>query len=247
MLPALIAGAASIGGGLIARDDNRESQRRQMEFQAEQARLAREEAQTGRDWSERMSSTEMQRRVADLTAAGLNPAMAMSSGHGATTPSASISGAAPAGAGANFQDVLGPGISNAMSAKRLAMDVEAFKWDLNQKEANIQKTKAEAQTSINAGGLIEAQTEGLRMEQLFRSQEMPYALRQRAAEALLRELEQPGAQNEAEFNRRLGIWRPALGAIGATARGAAEIFGKLRVRPPIGGQLRYRSPYDPNR
>lgn len=64
------------------------------------------EAQKQRDWEEQMSNTSYQRQVADMRAAGVNPALSMN-GAGASTPSgSSATSVSPSAPGLSFSDLM---------------------------------------------------------------------------------------------------------------------------------------------
>ncbi len=118
---ALVPGMGSALGQWQANVATKKLTREQMEFQ------------------ERMSSTAWQRGVRDMEAAGLNPALAYQQG-GASSP---------AGQTAQMHDVLGPGMSSAMSGIRL-------RKDLALQDQQIAKTRAEGSRAAADATLAQA-------------------------------------------------------------------------------------------
>jgi len=110
-------------------------------------------AQENRDWEERMSNTEVQRRVNDLKAAGINPMLAYSDS--ASTPTTSAATVAPEGA--NRID------------KIMALN-SARSLTLQRDQIQAATDQIRAQT-----GLTNEQTRGARINNDINATEVPYS------------------------------------------------------------------------
>ncbi len=147
---ALAAGASIFGASRANRGQRR------------QARIARTfsaaEAGKSRAFSERMRSTAWQAGIADMEAAGVNPALAYSQG-----PASSPSGAMANTAQAQQQDAVSGAVSSALQYKRLDAEINSIK-------AGVKKTEAETEAIRGRPGRIlePAVTRGARsMEDFF--------------------------------------------------------------------------------
>lgn len=229
--PVVGAGADIYSAGQLAKGQHEANE---MSLESARESMAFQDAQATRQmlFQERMSDTQVQRRQADLKAAGINPVLAGTEGASAPV------GAAGGGAQASFENeapdyrgVVGKGIASAMQLLQMKKDFE-------QADSSISLNRAAAIRELNNAAVAKESAKSVRADTRLTSAKA--GAEEVATEWLKKH---PGQYKARQWGQTIGPWassaRDVMIATGALfPRAIAAMFG-LGGQPSVPGYAKH--------
>lgn len=190
IIPSIVALASDVAGGFMAAKGQSDTNRKNIELAREQMAFQERMAHSAQDFSERMADTAMQRRVKDLKAAGLNPALAYENAAAAPT------GVTAGGSQARVENV----VASAAAVQRIRQEMQiaqqAIKNATDQTKADVDAKKAAAEAARAAAANTNQKT-------AFDAANQPHINRSLELQNIFQELGITGAENDAELERKI--------------------------------------------
>lgn len=196
-IPAAISALGSIGGAMFGAKGQKDANTTNRDMAREQMNFQREMAHSAESFSERMANTQVSRRVADLRAAGLNPALAY---EGSAASPAGVTAGGAASRNENVMRDMPQVASTALAIKSAMQDIkqsqEAHQESLRKSATERAAIKAQGEKAIAERDLTIQNREFSRIQQ-------PFSTDLLKTQALMARLGITGAENDAELERKL--------------------------------------------
>jgi hypothetical protein len=140
----IISAVAALASAAVGAYSGLTAQKRQKALMKDQFTYNEKGAQNARDFNQQMDNTKYQRTVADMQAAGINPALAMNGGvstQATTNASASVSAAQPANMGFDVSSL----VQAATKMKELKIQEKVADSQIKKNEADAAKVNKETE------------------------------------------------------------------------------------------------------